>query len=145
MRDAYLATVSALRRRELPTYDVSSRVRLTKTPAQYLASPRRPARAGLRGDARERADRRGRSASGSASTAPRDGRGGVIAEPDRTTGCAATADPRDYDVDHYVRILRDSSRRGSRARLTPDDYAAVFADPDQLTLFARSLADADRS
>src|SRR5262249_20673732 len=33
---AWLETVSALRRRELTTHDVSSRVRLTKTPAEYL-------------------------------------------------------------------------------------------------------------
>src|SRR5262249_41517603 len=31
----YLATVAALRRRDIATYDVSSRVRLTKTPAEY--------------------------------------------------------------------------------------------------------------
>ena len=38
VRAAYLDTVAALRRRQLSTYDVSSRVRLTKTPAQYLAT-----------------------------------------------------------------------------------------------------------
>nr|MBA2543953.1 ribonuclease H-like domain-containing protein [Deltaproteobacteria bacterium] len=38
VRTAFLAAVSALRRRELPTHDVSSRVRLTKTPAEYLAT-----------------------------------------------------------------------------------------------------------
>ena len=54
VRDVYLGTLDALRRRELPTYDVSSRVRLTKTPAQYLRHPRQPARAAVRGDARER-------------------------------------------------------------------------------------------
>src|SRR5204862_1739426 len=37
VRDAYLATVLALRRRALPTRDVSSRVRLTRTPEEYLA------------------------------------------------------------------------------------------------------------
>ena len=54
VRDVYVATLDALRRRELPTYDVSSRVRLTKTPAQYLDSPRHPARAAVRSDAGER-------------------------------------------------------------------------------------------
>ena len=38
VRTAYLDTIAALRRRELPTYDVSSRVRLSKTPEQYLAT-----------------------------------------------------------------------------------------------------------
>jgi hypothetical protein len=36
VRDVYVTTLDRLRRRELPAYDVSSRVRLTKTPAQYL-------------------------------------------------------------------------------------------------------------
>jgi DNA polymerase I len=35
VRDAYLATIGALRARALPTHDVSSRVRLTKSPASY--------------------------------------------------------------------------------------------------------------
>src|SRR6185436_13460556 len=38
VRDAYLSMLDSIRRRELPTYDVSSRVRLTKTPGEYLAS-----------------------------------------------------------------------------------------------------------
>src|SRR6516162_9844438 len=37
VREAYLAALDRLRRRELPTRDVSSRVRLTKTPAEYFA------------------------------------------------------------------------------------------------------------
>jgi len=52
----------------------------------------------------------------------------------------ALDDARDYDADHYVRVLRDQyASRFSRA-LAPDDFAAVFADPDQLSLFAPSLA-----
>ena len=43
VRDVYVATLDSLRRRELPVYDVSSRVRLTKTPAEYLEYPREPA------------------------------------------------------------------------------------------------------
>src|SRR5206468_1336573 len=38
VRAAYLDTVRALARRELGAWDVSSRVRLTKTPADYLAT-----------------------------------------------------------------------------------------------------------
>src|SRR5579885_2572348 len=37
VREAYLAGLDRLRRRELPTREVSSRVRLTKTPAEYMA------------------------------------------------------------------------------------------------------------
>ena len=38
VRAAYLETAGSLRRRELPTREVSSKVRLTKTPAQYHES-----------------------------------------------------------------------------------------------------------
>ena len=37
VREAYLAALDRLRRRELPTRDISCRVRLTKTPAEYFA------------------------------------------------------------------------------------------------------------
>ena len=52
------------------------------------------------------------------------------------------ADARDYDVDYYARLLLDTfAARLSRA-LTPLDFDAVFADPEQLMLFAPSLEDA---
>jgi hypothetical protein len=53
---------------------------------------------------------------------------------------AESADPRDYDVEHYVRILRDGFASRLARGLTPEDYEAVVADPDRPTLFARSLA-----
>jgi len=58
-------------------------------------------------------------------------------------GAAQPADdPRDYDIEHYVRLLRDTyAARLSRA-LTAEDYAAIFADPEQPSLFARPLGDA---
>ena len=46
---------------------------------------------------------------------------------------------RDYDVDHYARVLRETfAIRLSRA-FTPAAYDAVFADTDQLSLFAPPL------
>src|SRR5258708_19603054 len=38
VRDAYLTTVNALRRHSLSTTDLSARIRLSKTPAAYMAS-----------------------------------------------------------------------------------------------------------
>jgi DNA polymerase elongation subunit (family B) len=38
VRQAYVESVAALRRRDYSTFEVSSRVRLTKTPAQYRAT-----------------------------------------------------------------------------------------------------------
>jgi DNA polymerase I len=134
VRDTYLATLDGLRRRELPTYDVSSRVRLTKTPAKYaetresrrefayealLASGRTHWRVGER----VRVYR------------TRSGGGAVVPSADEDAAGRA-ADPRDYDVDHYARVLRDTYAARLARAFTPADFAAVFAEPDQLSLFA---------
>ena len=50
------------------------------------------------------------------------------------------ADPRDYDIDHYARVLRDTFAARLERAFTPEDYAAMFADPDQLTLFAPEIS-----
>ena len=146
---AYVATIAALRRREVATYDVSSRVKLTRGPAEYLATRERrrelPYEAMLAaGRTRWVAGERVRvyRAAG--------GRAGLIAggadEGDDAGGSAAGAgtrpgDPRDYDVEHYVRVLRDSFAVRLARAFTPEDFATVFADPDQLALFARPLAE----
>jgi DNA polymerase, archaea type len=62
----------------------------------------------------------------------RSGTGGVIVE---------GQDPRDYDVEHYARVLRDIFASRLERAFSPEDYAAVFADPDQLTLFAPPIAE----
>jgi len=138
VRDTYLATLDALRRRELPTYDVSSRVRLTKSPAKYaetresrrefayealLASGRTHWRVGDR----VRVYR------------TRTGTGAVAPSPDDAV--AGSSDPRDYDVDHYARVLRDNFAVRLARALTPADFAAVFADANQLSLFAPSTTE----
>ena len=51
----------------------------------------------------------------------------------------ATGDPRDYDVEHYVGLLRDTFAARLARAFTPDDFAAVFADPEQPSLFASAL------
>ena len=55
------------------------------------------------------------------------------------SACASTArrgaDPRDYDVEHYARILRANFAARLNRALAPEDFAAVFADPHQLSLF----------
>jgi DNA polymerase I len=139
VRQAYLATVMALRRRELPTRDVSSRVRLTRTPAEYLE---------IRGDRRELAYE-AMLASGRTSWSIGDrvrvyrtstGSGHVVADADDEGVEQEDADPRDYDVEYYERLLRDIFASRLARALTPADFAAVFADPDQLPLFPQSLA-----
>ena len=138
VREAYVSTIAALRRREISTFDVSSRVRLTKTPERYLAvrSERRelPYEALLANgrtawSVGERI-RVYRTASGTGGLA-------VDSEDDARPGEAA--DPRDYDVEHYVRVLRDHFADRLARALTPEAFLAVVADPDRPSLFASSL------
>ncbi|NVB77906.1 MAG: DNA polymerase II [Kofleriaceae bacterium] len=132
VRAAYLDTVLALRRRTISTHDVSSRVRLSKAPAQYFAT-----RTGRQELAYEALLASGRTTwdVGEHVRVYRTARGGgrVLDEHDES-------DPRDYDVDYYVRILRDNFAARLVRAFSPDDYAAVFADPDQLALFAPPFA-----
>ena len=154
----YLATVTALRRRTIATRDVSARVRLTKSPAQYLATR----------ESRHELSYEAMLTSGRTTWAVGErirvyratrGRARLIIEPDEAddegddseqaghaAGDSAHAadphDPRDYDVEHYLRVLRETYAQRLARALSPEDFAAVFADPDQPSLFARSLSDA---
>jgi DNA polymerase elongation subunit (family B) len=134
VRETYLGMISALRTRALPTIDVSSRVRLTKSPERYLASRSKrrelPYEALLAsgqsdwsvGD-RIRVYRRQNGEAGLAS-----------AEDDRET-----PDLRGYDVSYYVRLLRDTYAARLARAFRPEDFDTVFADADQLSLFTPSL------
>ena len=48
---------------------------------------------------------------------------------------AATSDARDYDIDYYVRLLSEAYIQRLARAFTPADFSAVFADPDQFSLF----------
>jgi DNA polymerase I len=63
------------------------------------------------------------------------GVGAVVPEVD-DEGATELADPRDYDVAHYERVLRDNFASRLARAFTPDDFGVVFADPDQASLFA---------
>jgi hypothetical protein len=138
VRDVYLDTLGALRRRELTTRDVASRVRLTKSPLRYLQS--RAGRRELPYEAMLATGRRSwrvgdrvrvyRTASGS---------GGVVAESDGEAVDGA-GDVRDYDVDHYARLLRETYAARLVRAFRIVDFEALFADPDQLSLFTPSLS-----
>lgn len=137
VRAVYLETMQALRNRTLTTHEVSSRVRLTRTPEQYHA---------IR-EYRRELPYEAMLASGRTTWSPgdrvrvyrtRDGRGGVVDADDGTP----EADPRDYDVVYYQRILRNNFAPRLRRALAPEVFDAVFADPEQLSLFAPSLEDA---
>jgi len=127
----YLDTVDALRRREISTYDVSSRVRLTKTPSQYLASRERRKEPPY--EAMLNAGRQSWSVGDRVRVyRKRSGEGGVVDVDEE--GDPAT-DPRDYDVEHYVCVLRQNFATRLARAFTPADYDAVFGDPDQASMF----------
>jgi len=128
VRAAYLSTIDALRRRAVATHDVSSLVRLSRTPAEYFET--REQRRELAYEAML-ADQRTRWEVGARVRVYRTVGGGAALVGD--------ADVRDYDVDHYVRVLRSSFAVRLARAFTPDDFATVFADPDQLSLFATPL------
>lgn len=134
VRDTYLRTLDALRRRELPTHDLSSKVRLTRSPAQYAET-----RESRRELAYEALLACGRTTwrVGERVRVYRTQSGGGAVAPSVEDG---DADPRDYDVDHYARVLRDTYAARLARALAPADFAAVFADPDQLSLFAPPMA-----
>ncbi|HEX2080662.1 MAG TPA: DNA polymerase domain-containing protein [Longimicrobium sp.] len=133
VREVYLQTLDALRRRELPTYEVSSRVRLTKSPAKYAEA--RETRRELPYEALLASGRTSWRV-GDRVRVYRTQPGGAAVAPTADDEAAGRPDPRDYDVDHYARVLRDNFAARLARALTPADFAAVFADPDQLSLFA---------
>jgi DNA polymerase elongation subunit (family B) len=146
-RRAYVETVIALRTRQLSTLDVSSLVRLTKTPDEYaqkraqkrelpyeamLASGRPRWRVGER--VRVYRATGGRAALAFDPRADEDDGALVVA--------GVAADPRDYDVEVYVRLLRVTFAERLVTALDPDDFAELVTDPDRPSLFARRLASA---
>ena len=135
VRESYLATVAVLRARAISTHDVSSRVRLTKSPDHYMESRR---------DRRE-LPYEALLASGQTAWSVGDrvrvyrkqnGEGGLV---DSSEDRDSIHDPRDYDVEYYVRLLRTTYAERLARAFTAEDFGVVFADPDQLSLFSPSL------
>ena len=130
VRDLYLATIEALRARALPTHDVSSRVRLTKSPEEYAAS---------RGTRRELPYEA--LISGGQSTWDVGDRIRVYRKQRGEGGVATPHEPgdveppRDYDIDYYVRLLHDTYAERLARAFRAEDFDVVFADPDQYSLF----------
>ncbi|MGZ3681393.1 MAG: DNA polymerase II, partial [Ktedonobacterales bacterium] len=125
---AYCETVAALRRREIPTLLLTAQVRLTKTPKQYMAT-----RATRKEFAYEAllASGRTRWSAGDRIRVYRatGGRAALLVENEADA-------PHDYDIHHYVRQLRETFAARLARAFTPDDFATLFGDPDQPSLFA---------
>ncbi|RKH47311.1 DNA polymerase domain-containing protein [Corallococcus sicarius] len=150
VRDTYVDMVMALRRRRVPTYEVTAQVRLTKAPAQYLSTRKQrrelPYEA-LLTNGREHWSlgervRIYRATGGRAGLLPQPEAEDAEPTPRTAHGAPAGEDPRDYDVEYYVRLLKDSFAARLARGLGAEDFATVFADPEQPSLFTASLADA---
>ena len=131
VRDVYLVIVAALRSRALPTHDVSSRVRLTKSPVEYLAT--RARRRELPYEALIDAGRSQWAVGDRIRIYRRQGGSAGIVTPAEDD--ATAIDARDYDVEYYVRLLRSSYAQRLARAFHPQDFAAVIADGDQFSLF----------
>ena len=113
-------------------------MRLTKTPVEYRAS---------------REDRREHSyeamlAAGRLNWRRGDrvrvfrARGGAARlVPDRAEAADGQTDPREYDVEHYLRVLKSAYVSRLARAFEPADFAALFADPDQPSLFPSAYGD----
>jgi hypothetical protein len=115
-------------------------VRLTKTPPEYLET--RDSRRELPYEAMLANGRPlWRAGDRIRVYRTRSGAGGVIDESEDDAGAVEAAgvsdrERRDYDVNHYTRLLRETFAVRLARAFTPGDYEAVFGDPDQMSLFA---------
>jgi DNA polymerase elongation subunit (family B) len=133
MRDVFVATIEAVRRRAYSTREMSSRVRLTKSPERYLASRDRrrelPYEAVLMSGRTEwRVGERIRV------YRKQNGEAGLVNADDDDGDVV-----RDYDVEHYVRQLRETYASRLARAFRPDDFNELVSDPDQLTLLPPSF------
>ena len=143
VRDAYVATVDGLRRRAIATFEVAARVRLTKSSSQYAAT--RLQRRELSYEAVLASGRTEWSAGERVRVyRATGGRAALLPDPDADDDRENDQgpDPRNYDVEFYVRLLRETFAARLVRALAPEDFAATFADPEQLSLFEASLTSA---
>ncbi|HUY76028.1 MAG TPA: DNA polymerase domain-containing protein [Ktedonobacterales bacterium] len=148
VRAAYLETIRRLRRREIPIAEVTVRARLTKSPQQYqrtrgarresvyeavLASGWRDWETGE--SVQYYCVGKGQFALWRPPTTTED------LDDDNQTFHAPGDDTRGrpYDTHYYCAQLRTLYAQRLVRAFTPDDFATLFADPDQPSLFATPL------
>ncbi|HEX7736137.1 MAG TPA: DNA polymerase domain-containing protein [Ktedonobacteraceae bacterium] len=141
LRQCYLDTVDALRKRELPASELAARVRLSKTSEAYQATRvnhPEPQYEALLAAGRERwypgervrfyRVRGGRYVWLPEETeeVPLDNNWQAGAQPARQPVYEDVANRRDYDVDHYIQALVNSYASRLRKAFTPEDFAQLF-------------------
>ncbi|MEO7362315.1 MAG: DNA polymerase domain-containing protein, partial [Gemmatimonadaceae bacterium] len=143
VRSAYVQTISALRTRTMPVYEVSQRIRLTKNSESYAVA--RPTRREIAYEAMMSSGRTTWNVGERVRVFRVRGGGGALApekEEGRDTFSGSTDGvvPADYDVEYYVRLLRESFAARLARAFSAEDFEAVFADPVQPSLFQASIA-----
>lgn len=134
VRHVYLATIEALRTRALATHAVSSLVRLSKAPDDYLAT--RAKRREIAYEALLSAGRTTWSAGDRVRVYRRqNGEYGLLDSRDDES-----KDVRDYSIDYYIRLLHDTYAQRLARAFTPLDFTTVFADAEQLSIFQSPIA-----
>jgi DNA polymerase elongation subunit (family B) len=136
VRAAYLETRDALHTRRLPTLAVAARVQLRKSPEMYERT--RHSRREFAYDAVWQC-RGGTWRAGDRVRVYRaaGGRGRVIDELDGEA--YVDDDPRDYDAVYYASLLRRTFATRLARAFRPPDFERLFADAEQLPLFAPAL------
>ncbi len=167
VREVYVATLAALRERELLAADVASRVRLSKAADEYVetrARQREPQYEALVAAGRNKWRRGERVRFYRASG------GAYVWLPDETDETAAAGEweadgepaedevgfadglsngagvaprdldsRRDYDVEHYAQVLMNSYAGRLRKAFAPEDFAQLFRADMQVGLFDRPV------
>jgi len=163
VQQVYLDMAEALRTRALPASDVGARVRLSKTPEAYSASRAthpEPQYEALLNAGRTRwfpgeRVRFYRSQAKKYLWLPEETEEAAIGNEwsqddeseDETLESAASslreevANRRDYDVDHYLRVLVTSYAARLRKAFTPDDFTQLFRVEEQPGLFDLPIED----
>ncbi len=156
----YRETQEALRQRLLPASDVATRMRLSKDSTTYLASRAKHTEAQYEallaaGRTQWRAGERVRfyrSQQGAPVWLPdeaddaspiSDEEADEVEESEETLFSAASTTPltdrRDYDIEHYVRVLRDSYAERLRVVFEAEDFSQLFRLDGQQGLFDRPI------
>ncbi len=162
VRNAYLETADALRQRLFPATDVAARVRLSKTPEAYQA-----ARSGHSEQAYEALLAAGRtkwtpgervrfyrSLNGLSVWVPDESEEITIGDTQEAGAKEEGREPneallslhsgdvksrRDYDVEHYLRVLVTSYASRLRKAYATEDFEQLFRMDEQLGLFDRPV------
>ena len=162
VRNVYLETVDALRRRAFSASDLAARVRLSKSPEAYLAiraSRPEPPYEALLASGRSKwfpgeRVRFYRTRNKTYAWIPEETVEASVdsdwvgeaesddeahKEAEIVSQKAAIADRRDYDVEHYLQVLVTSYAARLRKAFTPDDFEQLFRLDGQPGLFDRPI------